>query len=84
MLYEEEERRRIIENKVKVENGSVKVIEGVIEKEKERVIENEKEEKEVGEDEVVVKDNLYKIKRKKEIIDNLRMVRDEVDIKMIE
>src|SRR5690606_26170293 len=83
VFYDEAERRRILEHTVKVANGRVPVIAGVIDPATDRVITHAKAAKDVGADAVVVTAPFYTITSQPEIIDHFRMVRDAVDIPLI-
>ncbi|ENQ68448.1 hypothetical protein C048_02491 [Brucella melitensis UK19/04] len=83
VFYDEADRRRILEHTVKVANGRVPVIAGVIDPATDRVIAHAKAAKDVGADAVVVTAPFYTITSQPEIIDHFRMVRDAVDIPLI-
>ncbi|GAA4167135.1 dihydrodipicolinate synthase family protein [Shinella granuli] len=83
VFYDEAERRRILEHTVKVANGRVPVIAGVIDPATDRVIRHARTAREVGADAVVVTAPFYTITSQAETLDHFRMVRDAVDIPLI-
>lgn len=83
VFYDDAERRKILEHTVKVANGRVPVIAGVIDPTTDRVIRHARTAKEVGADAVVVTAAFYTITSQAETIDHFRMVRDAVDIPLI-
>jgi 4-hydroxy-tetrahydrodipicolinate synthase len=83
VFYDDAERRKILEHTVKVANGRVPVIAGVIDPTTDRVIRHARTAKEVGADAVVVTAPFYTLTSQAETLDHFRMIRDAVDIPLI-
>lgn len=83
VFYDDAERRKILEHTVKVANGRVPVIAGVIDPTTDRVIRHARTAKDVGADAVVVTAPFYTITNQAETLDHFRMIRDAVDIPLI-
>lgn len=83
VFYDDAERRKILEHTVKVANGRVPVIAGVIDPATDRVIRHAQAAKSIGADAVVVTAPFYTITSQAETIDHFRMVRDAVDIPLV-
>ena len=83
VFYDDAERRKIREHTVKVANGRVPVIAGVIDPTTDRVIRHARTAKEVGADAVVVTAPFYTLTSQAETLDHFRMIRDAVDIPLI-
>ncbi|HVK91591.1 MAG TPA: dihydrodipicolinate synthase family protein [Mycoplana sp.] len=83
VFYDDAERRKILEHTVKVANGRVPVIAGVIDPTTDRVIRHAQTAKSVGADAVVVTAPFYTLTSQAETLDHFRMIRDAVDIPLI-
>lgn len=83
VFYDDAERRKILEHTVKVANGRVPVIAGVIDPTTDRVIRHAQTAKSVGVDAVVVTAPFYTITSQAETLDHFRMIRDAVDVPLI-
>lgn len=83
VFYNDAERRKILEHTVKVANGRVPVIAGVIDPTTDRVIRHAQTAKSVGVDAVVVTAPFYTLTNQAETIDHFRMIRDAVDVPLI-
>ena len=83
VFYDDAERRRILEHTVKVANGRVPVIAGVIDPTTDRVIRHARTAKDVGADAIVVTAPFYTLTSQAETIDHFRMVRDAVCVPLI-
>ncbi|MGF7007893.1 dihydrodipicolinate synthase family protein [Aminobacter sp. BE322] len=83
VFYDDAERRKILEHTVKVANGRVPVIAGVIDPTTDRVIRHAQTAKSVGVDAVVVTAPFYTLTSQAETIDHFRMIRDAVDVPLI-
>ena len=83
VFYDDAERRKILEHTVKVANGRVPVIAGVIDPTTDRVIRHAQTAKSVGVDAVVVTAPFYTLTSQAETIDHFRIIRDAVDVPLI-
>lgn len=83
VFYDDAERRKILEHTVKVTNGRVPVIAGVIDPTTDRVIRHAQTAKSVGVDAIVVTAPFYTLTSQAETIDHFRMIRDAVDVPLI-
>ncbi|MGV1941000.1 dihydrodipicolinate synthase family protein [Agrobacterium sp. 22-211-1] len=83
VFYDDAERRKILEHTVKVADGRVPVIAGVIDPTTDRVIRHARTAKEAGAEAVVVTAPFYTLTSQAETIDHFRMIRDAVDIPLI-
>lgn len=83
VFYDDAERRKILEHTVKIANGRVPVIAGVIDPTTDRVIRHAQTAKSVGVDAVVVTAPFYTITSQAETLDHFRMIRDAVDVPLI-
>jgi 4-hydroxy-tetrahydrodipicolinate synthase len=76
-------RRAILEHAVKVVNGRLPVLTGVVDPTTDRVIAHAQVAKSIGVDGVVVTAPFYTRTSQAEIIDHFRMIRDEVELPVI-
>ncbi len=83
VFYGEQDRRRILEHTVKVINGRVPVIAGVVDAATDCVIAHARAAKAIGVDAVVATAPYYTITSQPEIIYHFRMIRDGVDLPLI-
>ncbi|WP_269933060.1 dihydrodipicolinate synthase family protein [Aminobacter sp. HY435] len=83
VFYDDAERRKILEHTVKVANGRVPVIAGVIDPTTDRVIRHAQTAKSVGVDAIVVTAPFYTLTSQAETLDHFRMIRDAVDVPLI-
>ena len=83
VFHDERTRQEILEHTVKVVNGRVPVIAGVIDPTTDRVIAHAKVAKAAGADAVVVTAPFYTVTSQSEIIDHFRYIKDAVDIPLV-
>lgn len=83
VFHNEATRRRILEHAVKVANGRVPVLAGVIDPTTDRVIGHARVAQSIGVDAVVVTAPFYARTSAPEVIDHFRYVRDGIDVPVI-
>ncbi|KQY15088.1 glucose dehydrogenase [Rhizobium sp. Root73] len=83
VFYDDAERRKILEHTVKIANGRVPVIAGVIDPTTDRVIRHARTAKDVGVDAVVATAPFYTLTNQAETIEHFRAIRTEVDVPLI-
>ena len=83
VFHDEKTRQEILEHSVKVVNGRVPVIAGVIDPTTDNVIGHAKVAKAAGAAAVVVTAPFYTVTSQPEIIDHFRYIRDAVDIPLV-
>ncbi len=82
-FFDEATRRKILEHSVKVANGRVPVIAGVLDPGTDRVIGHAKVAQSIGVDAVVVTAPFYTITSQPEILEHFRTVRGAIDVPVI-
>ncbi|MBZ6076678.1 dihydrodipicolinate synthase family protein [Microvirga puerhi] len=83
IFHDEATRRRILEHTVKVVNGRLPVLAGVIDPTTDRVIGHAKTAQSIGVDAVVVTAPFYTRTSQPEVIDHFRYVREALDVPVI-
>jgi 4-hydroxy-tetrahydrodipicolinate synthase len=83
VFHDEATRRRILEHAVKVANGRVPVLAGVIDPTTDRVIGHAKVAQSIGVDAVVVTAPFYARTSAPEVVDHFRYVREAIDVPVI-
>ena len=83
IFHDEATRRQILEHTVKVVNGRLPVLAGVIDPTTDRVIAHAKAAQSIGVDAVVVTAPFYTRTSQPEVIDHFRYVREAIDIRVI-
>lgn len=83
VFHDEKTRRKILEHTVKVVDGRVPVIAGVIDPTTDRVISHAKVAKDAGADAVVVTAPFYTVTSQSETVDHFRYIKDAVDIPLV-
>jgi 4-hydroxy-tetrahydrodipicolinate synthase len=83
IFHDEKTRQQILEHTVKVVNGRIPVIAGVIDPTTDRVIAHAKIAKAAGADAVVITAPFYTVTSQPEIIDHFRYIKEGVDIPLI-
>ena len=83
VFHDEATRRQILEHAVKVANGRVPVLAGVIDPTTDRVIAHAKVAQAIGVDAVVVTAPFYARTSAPEIVDHFRYIRDAIDVPVI-
>lgn len=83
VFHDEATRRRILEHAVKVANGRVPVLAGVIDPTTDRVIGHAKVAQSIGVDAVVVTAPFYARTSAPEVVDHFRYIREAIDVPVI-
>ena len=83
VFFDEATRRRILEHTVKVVNGRVPVIAGVLDPATDRVIGHARTAQAIGVDAVVATAPFYTITSQSEILEHFRIIRGAVDVPVI-
>lgn len=83
VFFDDATRRKILEHTVKIANGRVPVIAGVVDPATDRVIGHARAARAIGADAAVVTAPFYTITSQSEVIDHFRIIRDNVDLPLV-